>query len=381
MTYLFWLGPSGQFWVVQVATRHLRVAIVHDWLVGGGAEKVVEQLHIMYPDAPIYTSYATDEWRKRLDNKVVTGWLQHFGRLRKFLALGRIWWFQGLKLDGYDLVISSSGNGEAFAVKTGPNTLHVNYCHSPTHYYWRHYDTYMERPGFGIFDPIARLGLRLLVGPLRKWDYKAAQRADVIVANSSHIQADIKQYYSRESTVVFPPIDTDKISVTKSQKRQGFVTSGRLAPAKHVDVIVDAATSLNLPLTVIGKGPAYDDLVRRAGPTVQLLGFVDDSDLYNTWASAEAFIFASYDDFGMSPVEAMAAGTPVIAYRAGGSLDYVTPGVTGEFFDEQSAQSLIPILQSFNSSKYNSDDIKNHSQRFSVVNFRKNMQKIIDGLV
>ena len=146
----------------------LKVAIVHDWLVGGGAEKVVEQLHVMFPDAPIYTSYCTDEWRDRLDNKVVTGWLQHFGKLRKFMALGRIWWFEHLDLSEYDLVISSSGNGEAFAVKTRPDTLHVNYCHSPTHYYWRHYDTYIARPGFGVFDPLARLELRLIVGPLRK---------------------------------------------------------------------------------------------------------------------------------------------------------------------------------------------------------------------
>lgn len=355
----------------------LKVAIVHDWLVGGGAEKVVEQLHVMFPDAPIYTSYSTDEWRERLDDKVVTGWLQRFGKLRKFMVLGRIWWFEHLDLRGYDLVISSSGNGEAFAVKTDPNTLHINYCHTPTHYYWRHYDTYIARPGFGVFDPLARLGLKLLVGPLRKWDYRASKRADVMLANSSHIQTDIKQYYGRESTVLFPPIDTKRIAVTNAQKRRGFITSGRLAPAKHVDVVVDAATDLNVPLTVIGKGPAYEGLVKRAGPTVKMLGFVDDPDLYNAWASSEAFIFASYDDFGMSPVEAMAAGTPVIAYKAGGAFDYVTPGKTGEFFTEQTVESLKSVLQAFDSSKYSSDDIKKAAEAFSIESFHKNLTTIL----
>ncbi|MGH7237689.1 MAG: glycosyltransferase, partial [Candidatus Saccharimonadales bacterium] len=120
-----------------------RVAIVHDWLLRGGSERVVMELHKMFPDAPIYTSYCTDEWREKLDDQVITGWLQHFGKLRKFMVLGRIWWFSHLDLSEYDLVISSSGNGEAFSVYTEPPTIHVCYCHSPTHYYWRHYDEYM----------------------------------------------------------------------------------------------------------------------------------------------------------------------------------------------------------------------------------------------
>src|SRR3990167_8961662 len=165
-----------------------KVAIVHDWLYGGGAEKVVEQLHTLYPDSPIYTSYCTDEWRKRLDNKVVTGYLQNwpFSRLRKFLPLLRQWWFARLDLSDYDLIISSTGNGEA---KFARGKKHICYCHSPPHFYWRKYESYLRNPGFGAFDWLARIGLKLFVKPLRKRDYNAAQQVDAFIANSTHIQA------------------------------------------------------------------------------------------------------------------------------------------------------------------------------------------------
>ena len=357
--------------------KELRVAIVHDWLVGGGAEKVVEQLHVMFPDAPIYTSYATDEWRKRLDNKVVTDWLQHFGKLRKFMVLGRIWWFERLDLSAYDVVISTSGNGEAFAVKTSENTLHVNYCHSPTHFYWRHYDKYLAQPGFGVFNPVARLGLRLLVGPLRKWDLKAAQRADIVLANSTHIQSDIKQYYGRDSIVVFPPVDTKRFLAAKATTKSGYVTGGRLAPMKRVDIIIQAANQLNLPLKVIGKGPEYHKLANLAGPTVQMLGFVPDSELPQHFADAEGFIFAGYEDFGIAPIEAMASGTPVIAYSQGGTRDYIIPGKTGEFLDEQTANSVLRAIKHFNPQNYNSDDIKMFASSFSEAAFQENITKVI----
>lgn len=156
------------------ASSSLKVAIVHDWLVGGGAELVVQEMHRMFPEAPIYTSYCSDEWRQKLDGKVVTGWLQRwpFSKLRKYLPLLRIWWFTHLDLSEYDLVISSSGNGEAKGVRVPSTTTHICYCHTPTHFYWRHYDQYLRHPGFGICNPLARLGLRLLVGPLRRWDRK-----------------------------------------------------------------------------------------------------------------------------------------------------------------------------------------------------------------
>lgn len=368
----------------------MKVAIVHDWLVGGGAERVVHELHRIYPDAPIYTSYCSDEWRNRLDGKVVTGYLQHwpFSVLRKYLPVLRIWWFENLDLSEYDLVISSSGNGEAKGVITMPHTKHICYCHSPTHFYWRHYDQYLSQPGFGIFDPLVRLGLKLLVGPLRKWDLRAAQRPDAYIANSSHIQADIKQFYGRDSVVIHPPVDVARFQSSDDQpspdanqtvKRHGFVTVGRQQPYKRTDIIVQACSQLDLPLTVIGRGPDHARLVALAGPSVSFITGAEASDDTITAAmrSAEAFIFASYEDFGITPIEAMAAGTPLIAYQAGGALDYVQPGVTGEFFTQQTVESLAQTLKSFNPGNYDHSNIQAAAERFSTEQFQIKIQNYI----
>jgi len=361
-----------------VSGKKPKVAIVQDWLVVGGAERVVQELHRMFPDAPIYTSYCTDEWRKRLDNKVVTGFLQRwpFSKLRKFLPVLRIWWFSRLDLSQYDIVISSSGNGEALGVRTPSSTLHINYCHAPTHYYWGLYDQYLRRPGFGVFDPLARIGLRLLVGPLRAWDYRAAQRADVVLANSTHTQEDIRRYYQRESTVVFPPVDVERFNVPARQ-RHGFVIAGRQTPYKRFDLAVQACTQANLPLRVIGRGPEHDRLVAMAGPTVEFPANVTDEQMAEHFASAEAFLFPQLEDFGVTPAEALAAGTPLIAYHKGGALDMVDPGKTGIFFDEQTVSSLAHALQTFPTHRFNHAHIRAYAQRFSPASFRAQVQACI----
>ncbi|HUS25924.1 MAG TPA: glycosyltransferase [Nevskiaceae bacterium] len=360
----------------------LKVAIVHDWLIGGGAERVVQALHELYPDAPIYTSYCTPEWRKRLDNKVLTGFLQRwpFSKLRKFLPLLRIWWFTHLDFSGYDVVISSSGNGEAMGVRVPKDTVHINYCHTPTHYYWRHYDVYMKRPGFGIFDPLARLGLKLMIGPLRRWDLKASKRPDYFIANSTHIQADIKKYYGRDSVVIHPPVDIDRFNVPEPKQRHGFVTASRQVPHKHIDVIVAACTQLGVPLKVIGRGPEHDRLVRLAGPSVTFLTNVSDAEMGAHVAGAEAFLFASFDDFGVVPVEALAAGTPVIAYRAGGAFDYIQEGKTGLFFDKQTPNSLAKILRSFPGHNFDHQAIREYASQYSPQHFKQAVQILMSEL-
>jgi len=348
-----------------------RVAIVHDWLVGGGAELVVEQLHKLYPEAPIYTSYTTPEWRQRLDNKVRTGWLQPFGKIRKYIPFLRIWWFTHLKFTDYDLVLSSSG-AEAKGIRVPKGTVHVNYCHAPTHYYWSRYDEYLKRPGFGVFDPLARLGLRLLVGPLRKWDYKAAQRPDYFIANSTHIQQEIKKYYGRESIIIQPPVYIERFQKPENQNlaRKGFIISGRQTPYKRFDLAIAACTKLELPLTVIGDGPDQGRLRRLAGPDITFLGKVSDDVLEREFASATALIFPGLDDFGVTPVEAMAAGTPVIAYQAGGAHDYIVPAKTGDFFAKQTATSLAVALKKFKPSQYDNRAIAAYARQFSAENFR-----------
>lgn len=359
----------------------MRVAIVHDWLYGGGAEKVVQELHKLYPDAPIYTSYCSDEWRKKLDNRVITGYLQHapFRQLRKFLPLLRQRWFAKLDLTQFDLVISSTGNGEAKFARV-PHGPHVSYCHTPVHFYWRHYERYLENPGFRP-KWLIRLGLKLLVGPLRKRDYAAAQKVDHFIANSSQIQKDIQEFYGRESVVIFPPVDTDRFAHAKpSHKQTGFVTLGRQVPLKRFDIVVQACTELNLPLTIIGSGPEHNKLQTLAGPNVKFLEGISNDEVASELAGAEAFLFASFEDFGIAPVEALATGTPVIAYKAGGALDYVTPGKTGEFFDEQTVESLKKALSDFDASRYKKAALQKTAAQFSSDRFRVQVKEFISKL-
>lgn len=360
--------------------KNQSVAIVCDWLMGiGGAERVVLELHNMYPEAPIYTSQYDPkaiDWFAEAD--VRTGWLQKMPKkLKKFFPVLRAFYFGRLDLSDYDLVISASG-AEAKAVKTGKNTLHVSYCHSPTHYYWSRYNEYLENPGFGKLNFIARIGLRLLVAPLRRWDRNAAKNPDVMIANSTHIQAMIKKYYRRDSTIVFPPVETNRFKTTgKPDSRHGFVIAGRQTPYKRFDLAIEACTELKVPLIVIGNGPEHKRLEKMAGRNVTFLTNVSDTDMVNHFSTALGFIFPGVDDFGIVAVEALAAGTPLIAYNKGGSQDFVT-SKTGVLFPKQTVKSLVTALESFNPNRYDADYITEFAKQFSVATFTKNMQTIID---
>jgi glycosyltransferase involved in cell wall biosynthesis len=368
-----------------------KVAIVCDWLLGiGGAERVVLEVHKLYPEAPIYTSQydasALELFRfegsENLDVRAT--WLQKLPKsLKKFLPLLRAWTFSRLDLSEYDLVISISG-AEAKGVKTGPQTTHICYCHSPTHYYWSRYDEYIARPGFpkGL-NWLARFGLRLFVGPLRRWDKRASARPDHMIANSTHTQEMIKKYYGRDSAVVHPPVDTDRFKITgKPPLRHGFVTAGRQTPYKRIDLAVQACNELKVPLVVIGDGPEHRRLERMADRNVTFLSKVNDNEIVSHFQTALAFIFpTNIEDFGVVGVEAMAAGAPVIAYGKGGPRDYVEPNKTGLFFEKQDVQSLVKALEAVLSKKFDYEAIAQHAQQFSIDNFRKNMQNTINKWV
>jgi glycosyltransferase involved in cell wall biosynthesis len=360
----------------------LRVAIIHDWLVGGGAERVVSELHKIYPDAPIYTSYCSDEWRKKLDGKVMTGYLQRwpFSRLRKFLPVLRLWWFKSLDLSSYDLIISSTGNGEAKHINVPKAAKYVSYCHSPVHFYWRHYAAYMKNPGFGFFNPIVRVGLRLLVSPLRRADFKAAQKVDHFIANSSHIQNDIKKFYKRDSTVIHPPVATQRFKTSSDSKELRILTVGRLVPNKRLDIVVEACNKLALKLVIVGRGPELASLKKQAGPTVLFDTSASDKKVARYMSEASAFIFSGHEDFGITPVESLAAGTPVIAYQAGGALDYVVEGKTGLFFKEQTKESLVEALKKFEKTKFDKQVLVKASEQFTEAKFKERFTKFINSL-
>jgi glycosyltransferase involved in cell wall biosynthesis len=359
----------------------LKVAIVCDWLTGiGGAERVVLELHKMYPDAPIYTSqYDPSKISWFDDADVRTTWLQKLPKsLKKFLPIFRAWAFIRLDLSGYDLVISSSG-AEAKAVKTGPSTTHICYCHSPTHYYWIRSEEYMENPGFPIgFNWLARLSLKILLGPLKRWDRRAARRPDLMIANSTHTQAMIKRYYRRDSTVVFPPVEIGRFKPTgKPGLRHGFVVAGRQTPYKRFDLAIEACNELKVPLIVIGDGPDHKRLQKLAGRNITFLTSVNDHDIVDHFQSALGFIMPNMDDFGIVAVEALAAGTPVIAYQKGGALDYVIPNKTGLFFERQTVGSLRNVLETALTKTFDYEAISEHAEQFSAASFQKNMRKVI----
>ena len=359
--------------------KELKVALVCDWLTGiGGAERVLLELHHIYPNAPIYTSQYDPsgiDWFKSAD--VRTGWLQKLPKgLKKFLPVLRAIYFSNLNLSEYDLVISASG-AEAKGIKKSKGTTHISYIHSPTHYYWSRYEEYLKNPGFGAFDWLARIGLKALVGPMRMWDKKAATRPNYLIANSTHTKNMIKKYYDRDSEVIFPPVDTERFKNSSELPRKGFLIAGRQTPYKRFDLAVQACTNLSIPLTVIGDGPENNNLRSIAGDTINFVKQLNDDDIVKYFVESKAFIFPGLDDFGIVAVESLSAGTPVIAYKDGGALDYIDAGINGVFFNDQSVESLSDALIDFQKTKFNPDKIRQSSNKFNLDSFKKNIKYFI----
>ncbi len=362
--------------------KEIRVALACDWLTGiGGAERVLLELHHLYPEAPIYTSQYDPkgiDWFKNAD--VRTGWLQHIpSSLKKFLPILRAIYFSQLNLNNYDLVISASG-AEAKGIKTSKNTTHISYIHSPTHYYWSRYDEYIKDPGFGAFDWLARIGLKIFVGPMRNWDKKAAQRPDYLIANSTHTKAMIKKYYDRDSTVIFPPVDIERFKNDNTQKREGLVIAGRQTPYKKVDLAVEVCTKLNIPLTVIGNGPDNKKIKAMAGKNITFVNQLNDKEIIKYFSNSKGFIFPGLDDFGIVAVEALSAGTPVIAYKAGGALDYIEENKNGIFFNEQTVKSLSETLNKFSNMQFDNDKVRTSAQNYGSKNFKDSISNFIKSL-
>ncbi len=361
----------------------MRVAIVCDWLTTmGGAERVVLELHKMFPDAPIYTSsYSPKRMPLFKEADVHTGFIQKlpFSNKHQLWPVLRRRYFSKLVLEGYDLVISSSG-AEAKAVKV-PNGVHVNYCHSPTQYYWVRPDEYMSAEtagGLSFLDPLWRLGLRLLKPWMKRWDYLAAQNPDVILANSSAVQKRILKYYDRDSEVVHPPVDIERFKPQKKvKKNENYLIAGRQVHHKRFDLAIRACSEMGVGLHVAGDSPENERLKRLANKNVKFLGRVDDDELVREFQSAKGYIFPQEDDFGLVAVEAMSAGTPVIAYEAGGALDTVEAEVSGVFFDQQSVESLKEAITKFEKVSWDENKMMEHAKKFNSTEFRSKIKRVM----
>lgn len=383
----------------------MRVAIVCDWLTTvGGAERVLKSIHDLYPKAPIYTSQYDEkgiDWFKDAD--VRTGWLQKFSpKLRRFLAPLRQIYFNHLDLSEYDLIISVTG-AEAKSIKKGKAT-HICYCHVPTQYYWQLYDDYLEDPGFGALNGVVRFFFKLLVRPLRKADFKAAQRPDYFVTISTYAAEQIKKYYKREAIIIAPPVAVEKFSTKgfstsniktkegKSQaenrdnetinqpKRQGYISTSRQVVWKRLDLAVKACIRLNEPLILIGDGPEHKRLQKFVGnnPLITFLPTMDQPSLKKYLSEAKGYIFPSLEPFGIAPVEALAAGCPVIAYGKGGAVDYVVDGKNGVLFSSQSTNSLVAAIKKFKKQKFPPEKVIATALPFSETVFKTKLKDFIN---
>ncbi len=347
------------------------LALVHDWLNQvGGAEDVLAHLAALYPGAPIYTSiYAPDKMPPAFRSWDIRPlWMDRLPGIhdhhQPYLPLYPLAW-HSLDLSAYDLVISNK-SGFCHGFRHSPATLHICYCLTPTRYVWQ-FESYVQREGLSpaqvaLLKPIIRL--------LRAWDKNAARRVDHFIAISREIQERIRRFYGRESTILYPPVETARFHpVPSEQVEDYYLVVSRLIPYKRIDLAVRACTELGLPLKVGGSGRDLDRLRALAGPTVEFLGYVPDDTLPDLLARCRAFLFPGLEDFGIAPVQAQAAGRPVIAFAGGGALDTVIPGKTGELFAEQTVESLRAVLQTFDPARYDPAQVRAHALRFDSAVF------------
>ncbi len=357
----------------------MKVAIVHDWLnQQGGAEAVLSTLVDLLPGAPVYTSIyspvsmpaAFRQW------SIHTTWMDRLPAIHRrhqpYLLLYPLA-FGGLHLAGYDLVIS---NKSAFClgIKTSPGTRHLCYCLTPTRFVWE-YDAYV---GQEEASPLARTMVRPFLGALQRWELAAACRVDTFLSISREVQARVRRIYGRESTILYPPVDTGRFTPADGHDDY-FLTVSRLVPYKRIDLAVQAFTRLNLPLWIAGNGRDLARLQSQAGPSVRFLGRVSDDALVGLLARCRAFLFPGMEDFGIAPVEAMAAGRPVIAYAGGGALETVVEGITGTFFAEQTPESLGEAVRRFEASAFDPVAIRAHARQFDVSVFKAGMRSAIEN--
>lgn len=359
----------------------MRIALVHDYLVQyGGAERVLEAFAELWPYAPIYTILYDPEAMhgKFAGKRIYTSFLQKWPIARKHhrlfpplmpLAI------EQFDFRPYDIVLSDSSS-YAKGIITRPETLHISYVHTPMRYAWDDCQKYTE--DFGFPKAIKR-SVPLFMNPIRLWDKVSADRVDQYIANSEFVRQRIKKYYRKEALVVHPPVDVGRFFVAPLAARGDyFLMVGRLIAYKRHDIAIEAFNRLKLPLKIIGRGPEYARLKALAGPTIEFLDRVSDADLPRYYAHCRAFVFPQEEDFGIVAQEAFASGRPVMAYRGGDIVEHLEAGVMGEFFDEQTVESLVAALQTFHPERYDPLLIRSRAERFDKEQFKTTMKNLVE---
>jgi glycosyltransferase involved in cell wall biosynthesis len=353
-----------------------RLALVHDWLNQiGGAEDVLETLTGMFPGSPIHTSMY---WREGMpaayrDWDIRTTWMDRLPGIYRhhqpYLPLYPVA-FSGLDLSGHDLVLSNK-SGFCHGVRTG-GALHICYCLAPTRYVWD-FEAYAAREAL---SQLLKVALRPMIAALRRWDYRAAQQVDRFVAISQEIKERIRRYYQRDAVVIHPPVDTQRFRPSNDQENYYLIVS-RLIPYKRIDLAVRAFNQLERPLVIAGDGRDREALETLAGPTVTFLGYVPDEKLPGLFARCKAYVLPGVEDFCIAPVQAQAAGRPVIAFGAGGALDTVRDGETGTFFHRQTPEALAKTVRAFDPEAIDPQACCVNAERFDVTVFRRKLNRFV----
>jgi glycosyltransferase involved in cell wall biosynthesis len=359
----------------------VRVALVHDKLTQfGGAERVVLALRRIWPDADLYTSVYDPELALREGfGEVRATFLQRSPRLAKahhyFLPLYDLA-FRRLRLDDYDVVVSSSSMF-AKGVRAPRGVPHLCYCHTPTRFLWDLQDSLVgELPNRAA----VRLAVSAMTPWLRRVDRRAAAGVDVFIANSTHVAGRVQRYYGRQATVIRPPVDVGAFELD-FPRRDHLLVVARLFPYKRVDLVIEACNRHGWPLVIVGEGSDRPRLEALAGPTVEFLGWLDEADKPEFLGSARALVAPQIEDFGIAMVEAIAAGTPVIAYRDGGAIDIVEEGTSGVFFDSQDVASVEGAIASFDPSAFDRTTMRERAARFSEDHFAEAMRECVERTV
>lgn len=358
----------------------MKTALVHDDLVqSGGAERVAAVFHALYPDAPLFT--AIYDPRTTLpafaDADIRTSFLQRSPiasrRLHKLALPYFPAAFEEFNFTGYDLVLSSSSRF-AKGVITGPETCHICYCHTPARFVWRPHDYLKQSRSARLLAPL----MRGMMSKLRAWDLESAQRVDYFVANSYNVARRIRKYYRRDAIVIYPPVETSRYTpVSPADVGEHFLVVSRLIGYKRVDLVIDACNRLGASLHIVGDGPELGALRKKAGPTVRFLGRLSDKEVADEYARCRALVFAGEEDFGLTPLEAMASGRPVVAYGAGGALESVVEGKTGLFFAEQTADSLAHALAAVRQMTFDTDALRAHAMGFDIAVFQRRIREFV----
>lgn len=355
----------------------MRLALVHDYLSqDGGAERVLKALHEIWPEAPIFVlfhdreriNYFADADIRESFLARLPGGRTNYQWYLSWMPLAT----ESHNLKNFDVVLSTS-SVFAKGVITSPATLHISYCHTPPRFLWADNFQYLE----GLsYNRLIKAALPRLIHKLRLWDRISVDRVDHFIANSRTVQSRIAKYYRRESDVIHPPVDTHIFSPA-SGVGDYYVAGGRLVPYKRIDLAVEVFNRLRYPLKIFGVGPELARLKAMAKPNIQFLGRVSDPEKAALLSRARAFIHPQLEDFGITPVEAMASGRPVIAYGAGGAAETIIPKETGLLFPHQSWESLLDAVLQFSHGAWDSAKIVSRAQKFSVPNFKNAIQNFV----